>query len=158
MPPLSDDCGTDHLLAVSNKFLNDVIEKNRCRRVTFDDKVSIERIESVPNDYRGFYWMSKQDFDRIKRNAALDVLMAKTNPDADFRGLERSLMSEEEFLKHFLDKKAAIRAVLTEQSFQRQVGYISQDDIADAYVEFSSNSSIIARKLAENDETACRYD
>jgi len=158
MPPLSDDfdATVPAVLALSAKLRNHEVEMKRYRKVTFHDNVSVRVVDRIPREYRGCYWMSKIDFERIKLESAAIVDRAKSDPAVDIRGLERSVMPAGLFLQRYLHKRAALRAVLKEQSFQRETGYNDPDDIADAYIEYSCSSRDNARQVGENDEVACQ--
>ena len=157
MPPLSDQFETGPLLTLSAKLRCHVIDMKRHRKVQFSDEISSREIERVPEALYGEYWMSKDDFDQIKKDCFVPFASRiKKDTTLELRGLEASTMPAEEFLSIHLERKGALRAVLKEQAFQKQTGYNSDDDIREAYREFTVKSSSRARIIAEKDESAIR--
>lgn len=133
--------------------------KRRTQKVRFaHDSVmkTIKYVEDIPMDCRPCYWMSKREFEAIRKESAATAALAKEDQTVDYRGLESSVMTGETFLKWYLHRRGAWRAVLKEQSFQRETGYHDPYDIADAYVVYSEKSMKRARDLAQHDQQVVR--
>jgi hypothetical protein len=188
MPPLSSDVvdgngaidSTASLLALSAKLRSHVIEMKRRRKVTFaatndDGSTTTNKIiwiDPIPMDCRSDYFMSREEYEQIKSNCSNLVSDRKHQNAVDHkddeiptpdtattvRGLESNFLSGEEFLRNYLHRRGAIRAVLKEQTFQKQTGYVDVDDIADAYSEYSVKSIFQARKRGQDDERECVQD
>ena len=132
----------------------------------------IIEIEPIPVEYRSDYFMTKEEYEQIKYDCSILVSQIKhnntttesTTKDDDtttttattssycLRGLENNLLTGENFLSNYLHRRGALRAVLKEQTFQKQTGYQDVDDIADAYQEYSSKSLVKAQQKAKEDE------
>jgi uncharacterized protein YecE (DUF72 family) len=119
-------------------------------------------IEPIPVEYRSDCFMSKEEYEQIKYDCSILVSQIKNNDATEgnndttssycSRGLESNLLTGEDFLASYLHRRGALRAVLKEQTFQKQTGYQDIDDIADAYYEYSSKSLAKAQQKAKEDE------
>lgn len=161
MPPFSEDgydgSAISALLALSSKLRNHEREMRRNRKVRFAPEHNIQWIvETVPTEYRPLYWISKKEFEDIKKDCADTVARYKLDNTVHTRGLESSVMTGENFLQCYLHRRGALRVVLKEQMFQKETGYHDPDDIADAYALFSKKSMEKARANADLDEQAIR--
>lgn len=133
---------------------------NKRRRVTFDSNVSMKVVPKIPEEYRDDIWMVKDDYIRIRRACAEDVVQVLVHgtdcsDDHCLRGLE-ACASDEDFVRSYELRKESIVAVLEEQKFQRETGYRCPEDIATAYKEVSALSIAHAFLVAERDEVAAR--
>jgi hypothetical protein len=63
-------------------------------------------------------------------------------------------LTGEKFLKAYLHRRGALRAVFQEQTIQKETGYKAPEDIAGAYAVFSRKSMNEARSMAESDAVA----
>ncbi|KAG7347428.1 hypothetical protein IV203_016133 [Nitzschia inconspicua] len=156
MPPFSEDdydlSRVQALLSLSAKLRNHEQQVRRNRKVRFASELHIECFDAIPFECRPFYWLSRKEFEDIKRDCADTMARSKLGKEVVTRGLESSLMTGEVFLRSYLHRRGAIRAVLKEQIFQRETGYSDADDIAEAYGEFSKKSMEMARNRAKQDE------
>jgi hypothetical protein len=159
MPPFSEDGHEESpvaaLLALSAKLRNHEVEMRRNRKVRFAPD-NIFLVEAIPVECRPFYWMSRKEFDDIKKDCGDTVARSKLDKTVVTRGLESSLMTGEAFLQTYLHRRGAIRSVLKEQLFQKETGYKDVDDIADGYSVYAKKSLEKARTRAQHDELACR--
>lgn len=162
MPPLQVDCDmTVTLLALSSRLRNHAIEMDKRRRVTFDGTVSTKVVSKIPTQYYNNVWMEKDDYVRIRRACAGDIVHALLDgidsSDVEYciRGLETN-MSDQNFVRSYEWRKESIMTVLEEQKFQRQTGYSCPEDIAAAYKEVAAPSIAHAVVMAEQDEVAAR--
>lgn len=162
MPPYSEDnydeSAIPALLSLSAKLRNHEAEKRkRNRKVHFAPQPQVAFVDYVPGEYRPLYWMSRKEFDDIKRNCALTVEQAKLDPSSTYtRGLESSLMKADVFLQTYLHRRGAIRSVMKEQTMQYEAGYTMVKDIAEQYAPFSKTSLEKAHTRALQDELALR--
>ena len=125
-------------------------------RVRFNEKVAVHWIRLVPEAHRHDVYMSKLDFDAIRADCAEVVATAATDTTVETRGLESSLLLGEAFLKAYLHRRGALRAVFKEQIVQKETLCKSPQEIADAYAIFARKSLMEARSMAESDEKAAQ--
>ncbi|KAL3900145.1 MAG: hypothetical protein SGARI_006306, partial [Bacillariaceae sp.] len=110
------------------------------RSVCFENVVAVHWIQSVSHEDRQHYYMARSDYDSIKRDCAHTIARAKQEGDENSnnntvekvvtRGLESSLLTGEKFLKAYLHRRGALRAVLKEQIFQKECGFQDAETIA----------------------------
>ncbi|KAL3920502.1 MAG: hypothetical protein SGILL_003229 [Bacillariaceae sp.] len=133
---------------------DDSMRLTRRSRITFNERVAVHWIERTPEADRPDCYMSKSDYDAIRKDCASIVEKAKLDDALETRGLESSLLTGEGFLKAYLHRRGALRAVFKEQILQKQTGCKAPEEISSAYAVFSEKSLDEARLMAESDEVA----
>ena len=98
------------------------------KSVRFDDDVRIVKIPLVAEEYRMQYWMSREEYVRIRQESMETAKMAQSKcvtKRGDLRGLEHK--TPHGILRRQKNRSMALNAVLTEQDFQIRTGYSDPD-------------------------------
>lgn len=130
MPPL---LGLDTCAVQAQPSWNPHDVSVKHKSVRFDDEVLIIKIPVVPEEYRLQYWMSREDYVKIREETMKTVRMALSKcstKTGHFRGLEHK--TPDGVMRRQKNRSMAMNAVLTEQDFQLRTGYSDPDWIGTA--------------------------
>ena len=129
------------------------------RGVTFDTMDNVYEITNL-GDYTDeeleAAWYSAREADRMKQKARSDAKLL------DFgilvQGTEVSIRGLEWRTKEGIKKKRRVKmnshgAIFCEIAYQEEQGFVDDEQIADAYYEFSQHSAEMAAKIGKQDET-----